>query len=96
MNYLIPCPNGRAKRACIKESMNYVKHGKAHTTSILESNCFASQWHVGRLPPSISKKCWAMQANIWILCNVEVGIGKHDIVAPTYKGLKNKYVTPTI
>ena len=29
-----------------------------HTTSVLETDYLASQWHIARLPPSSAKRCW--------------------------------------
>ena len=49
-----------------------------------------------RLPPNSTRKCWALQANIWTLCNAKVGIGKHDTSAPTYKKMKKNFLPPTI
>ena len=47
-----------------------------------------SQWHIARLPPNYAKKCWAMQANTWTLCNAKVRTNKHGIPTSTYKGTK--------
>jgi len=91
VNYSIPRPNTRAKRACIEESLNSTEHGVAHTTSVLETDCHSSHWHIARLPPNSAKRCWAMQANTGILCHAKVGTGKHGTLAPTYKGLKKEY-----
>ena len=91
VNYLIPHPNTRVKRACIEESLNSAEHGMAHTTSMLETNCPSSHWHIARLPSNSAKRCWAMQANTGSLCNAKVGTSKHGTLAPTYKGLKKEY-----
>jgi hypothetical protein len=88
VNYLIPRPNTRVKNACIEEYLNFAEYGVAHTTSVLETNCPSSHWHIARLPSNSAKRCWAMQANTWSLCNAKVGTYKHDTPAPTYKGLK--------
>jgi hypothetical protein len=63
----------------------------AHTTSVLETDCPSSHWHIARLPPNSAKRCWAMQANTGTLCHAKVGTGKHGTPAPTYKGLKKEY-----
>ena len=36
VNYSIPRPNTRVRRACIEESLVSAEHGVAHTTSVLE------------------------------------------------------------
>ena len=41
--------------------------------------------------PSSTERCWAMQAKTCILCNAKVGVGKHDIPTPTYKGLEKEF-----
>src|ERR1700738_677584 len=91
MNYLIPRPNTRVKKACIEESLNFAEHGVAHTTSVLEIDCSSSYWYIARLSPNSAKRCWAMQANTWTLCNAKVETCKHGTPAPTYKGLKKGY-----
>ena len=91
VNYSIPCPNTRVRRACIEESLVYAEHGVAHTTSMLETNCSSSHWHIARLPANSAKRYWAMQANTWILCNAKVGTDKHCTPAPTYKGLTKEF-----
>ena len=92
VNYSIPRPNThQAKIICKEEYLNSGKHGVAHTTSVLEIDCLALQWHIARLPPSLAKRCWAMQANICSLCNAKINIGKHGTLAPTYKGLEKEF-----
>jgi hypothetical protein len=88
VNYSIPRPNTRVKRACIKEYLNFAEYGMTHTTSVLETDCPSSHWHIARLPSNSAKRCWVMQANTGSLCNVKVGTYKHGTPAPTYKGLK--------
>ena len=89
VNYFISRLNThRSKRACIEESLNFGDHGVAHATCVLETDCLVSQWHIARLPPSLAKKCWTMQPNIGSLCNAKINIRRHDILAPTSKGLK--------
>jgi hypothetical protein len=39
VNYSIPRPNIRVKRACVEESLNSAEYGVAHTTSVLETDC---------------------------------------------------------
>lgn len=80
----------------IDKSLNFAKHDVIHITLVLETDYLASQQHITRLPPNTTKMCWAMQANTFILCNAKVGIGKHDIVAPTYKGLKELHSTNNV
>ena len=60
VNYSIPCPDTRAKRACIEEFLNSTEHGVAHTTFVLENDCPSSHWHIARLPPNFAKRCRAM------------------------------------
>jgi hypothetical protein len=96
MNYLIPRPNTRVRRACIKESLVSAKHGVVHTTSMLETHCFSSQWHIARLPTNSAKRCWAMQTNTVTLCNAKVGTGKHGTPTPMYKGLKEYHSTNNV
>ena len=91
LNYSIPRPNTRVRRACIKDSLNYGEHDVAHTTLVLEIGWFSSHWHVAKLPTNSTNRCWAMQANPWTLCNVKVGIGKHGTPTPTYKELKKEW-----
>jgi hypothetical protein len=83
VNYSIPCPNTRVRRACIEEFLVSAKHGVAHTTSMLETDCSSSHWHIARLPTDSAKRCWAMQANTMTLCNAKVGVGKHGTPTPT-------------
>jgi hypothetical protein len=64
VNYSIPHPNTRAIRQRIEESLSSAIHGVAHTTSMLETNCFASKWHIARLPSNSAKRCWALQTII--------------------------------
>ena len=66
----------------------------AHITSVLETDCLASKWHIARLPPKLAKQCWTLQAITWTMCNAKVGTGKYDIPAPTYKGLKKNFRSP--
>ena len=91
MNYSIDRPNTRFKRACIEESLVFAKHGVAHTTSMLETNCSSSHWHIARLSANSAKKCWAMQTNTRTLCNAKIGAGKYGTPTPTYKTLKKEY-----
>jgi hypothetical protein len=65
-----------------------------YTTSVLEIDCFASKWHIAKLPPNSTKRCWALQAITRTMCNAKVGIGKHDTPAPTYKGLRKEFRSP--
>ena len=42
VNYSIPRPNTRVRRACIEESLVSTEHGVAHTISMLETDCSSS------------------------------------------------------
>ena len=87
VNSSIHSPNTRAICQSIKKSLSSAIHGVAHTTSILEIDCLAYEWHIARLPPNSAKQCWALQGIIETVCNAKVGIGKHGTLASTYKGL---------
>ena len=91
VDYSIPCPNTQATRQHIEESSNVVEHGVAHTTSILEMDCTASQWHIARLTTNSTKQCCTIHANTCILCNAKVGTCTHGTLASTYKGLKKEF-----
>ena len=91
VNYSIPRPNTRVRRACIEESLVSTEHGVAHTISMLETDCSSSHWHIARLLANSAKRCWAMQANTRTLCNAKIGTGKHGTPTPMYKGLKEEY-----
>jgi hypothetical protein len=70
VKYPIHRPNARVRRACIEKSLVSAEHGVAHTTSMLETDCSSSYWHIARLSADYAKRCWAMQANTRTLCNV--------------------------
>ena len=72
VNYSIPRPDTRAKKACI-ESLNSTEHGVAHTTFVLETDCPSSHWHIARLPPNSAKRCRAMQAHTGIFATPKSG-----------------------
>lgn len=63
--------------ACKEESLNFAEHGGAHTTSVLDTECHASQWHIAKLSHNYAKKRWLIQANTWTLCNAKVEASKH-------------------
>jgi hypothetical protein len=42
INYQISHPNIRAKRICIEEFLNYVKHDVAHIILVLNNDCLSS------------------------------------------------------
>ena len=69
MNYSIPRPNTRAKRACTEESLNYVEHVVVHTKKL---GCTLLD-----CPLALPNIVGGIQANICTLCNAKVGIGKH-------------------
>jgi hypothetical protein len=83
------CPNTRVRRAYIEESLVSVEHGVAHITLALKI-IFFFHWHIARLSTNSAKRCWAMQANTWTLCNAKVGTSKHGTPTPTYKILKKE------
>ena len=91
VKYFIPRPNNRVRRTCIEESLIFVLYGVVHTTSVLVTDCSSSHWQIARVPANSAKRCWALQANIWTLCNAKVGTGKHGTPASTFKGLKKEY-----
>jgi len=66
-------------------------HGVPHTTSVLETDCLTSKWHIARLPPNSAKRCWVLRAITGTMCNAKVGTGKHGTPAPTYKGLNKEF-----
>ena len=94
VNYSIPCLNTRVRRACIKESLVSTEHCMAHTSSMLETDCSSSHWHIARLRANSAKRCWAMQANTRTMCNAKVRTTKHGTLAPTYKGLRKEFRSP--
>jgi hypothetical protein len=94
VNYFIHRPYTRVTRQCIDESLSFAIHGVVHTTSVLETNCLASKWHIARLPPNSVKQCWALHAITWTMYNAKVRTRKHDTLSPTYKGLRNEFRFP--
>ena len=96
VKFLIPFPNTRATRQRIHETLNSAQHGVTHTTSVLEIDCLASNWHIARLPPNLARRCWALQAIIRTMCNAKVGTGKHGTPALTYKGSRRIFSLPTM
>ena len=58
-----------------------------HVTSVEESDCDASQWHIARLQKTSKKKCFAKQARTGRTCSeMIVHLGK-STPAPTYTGM---------
>jgi hypothetical protein len=55
VNFSIPRPNTRATRQRIEESLNSAQHDVTHTTSVSETDCLASNWHIARLPPNSAR-----------------------------------------
>ena len=84
VNYFVHCQ-------CIEVSLTFVEHDVVHTTFVLETECLVSNWHIARLPPNSTKRCWALQAITGIMCNAKVGSNKHGKQTPTYKGLKKEF-----
>lgn len=91
VNYSIVCPNTRAKRVCIENTLNFTKQIVTHIKLVLETDCPSFYWHTARLPTNLGKRYSVMQANTRTLCNAKVESSKHSIRAPMYKGLKKKY-----
>ena len=91
VNYSIPRPNTRVKNACIEEYLNFAEYGVAHITSVLETDCPSSHWHIARLPSNSAKRCWAMQAKTMTLCDVKVIIGKHDTLYRSTNNVESKF-----
>ena len=94
VNYFILRPNTHTIRQHIEESLSFVVHGVAHTTSMLKTECLASKWHIAKLPPNSTKRCWHLQTIIGTLCIAKVGTGNHDTPTPTYKGLRKEFLSP--
>jgi hypothetical protein len=94
VNYSIPRPNARATRQRIEDSLSSAIHDVAHTTSMLKTDCLASNCHIARLPPNLAKRCWVLQAITGTMCNAKVGTGKHVTPTSTYKGLKKEFRSP--
>ena len=63
VNYSILRLNTRVRRAWIEGSLVFAEHGVTHTTSMLETDCCSSHWHIVRLPSNSAKRCWVIQAN---------------------------------
>lgn len=74
-----------------RRDLDITQHGVVHTKSVVNIYSHASKWHIARLPPTYAKRCWAMQANLRTLCNAKFGIGKHNVHAPTYKGMEKEF-----
>ena len=91
VNYSILHPNTRTTCQRIKELLNFTVHGVAHTTFMLETDCLASKLHIARLPPSSTKRCWALHAITWTMCNAKVKTDKHGTPASTYKGFMKEF-----
>ena len=94
VNYFIPHPNTRATRQRIEESLSSASHGVVHITSVLETDCLASNWHIARLPPNSAKRYWTLQTITGTMCNAKIGTGKHGTLAPTYKRLMKEFRSP--
>ena len=55
VNYYIPRPNTKVRMACIEECLVSTQHDVAHTTSVLETDCSSSHWHIARLPKDVGQ-----------------------------------------
>ena len=93
VNYSIPRDGTRSTKARIEEALSKPDSGVQHTTSILETNCDPSKWHIARLSSKSARKCHAMYAHTNDKCDTRVGRGPHGTPAPTYVGDKKGYKT---
>jgi len=94
VNYSLPRDGRRVTRARIKEALDGEDSGVQHTTSVLESDCDPSKWHIARLPKKSARKCQALQADSGEPCNTKIQCGSDGTPAPTYAGLKKDYRSP--
>jgi hypothetical protein len=62
-----------------------------HVTTILESDCEMSQWHIARISHRSSCKCHAQQRSTDVKCTARIAKGSKGTVAPTYRGRKTQY-----
>jgi hypothetical protein len=47
--------------SCKEEFLNFANDGGAHTTSVLDTKCHASQWHIAKLSHNYAKICWVIK-----------------------------------
>ncbi len=93
VNYSIPRDGTRSTKARIEEALSKPDSGVQHTTSVLETNCDPSKWHIARLSSKSARKCQAMCAHTNEKCDTRVGRGPHGTPAPTYVDDKKGYKT---
>lgn len=93
VNYSIPRDGTRSTRARIEEALSQPDSGVEHTTSVQETDCDPSKWHIARLSGKSNRKCQAMQAHTNEKCDTRVRRGTHGTPAPTYVGLKKEFRT---
>ena len=93
VNYSIPHDGTRVTRARIVEALSKPDSGVQHSTSVHETDCDLSKWHIARLSGKSNRKCQAMQANTNEKCDTQVRRGTHGTLAPTYAGLKKEFRT---
>lgn len=85
-------PNSRATiEACIEESLNSIEHGVAHTTSVLKTDCLASQWHIARLPLPKARDVGRCNP-IWGLCEMPKSVlANMTLLLQLTKGSKKEF-----
>lgn len=93
VNYSIPAMNTRSSRERIEKALSDPTHGVQHTTSVQESECDPSKWHIARLPNRSARKCQALQAQTRRKCDARVSRGARGTPAPTYLGQKKDFHT---
>jgi hypothetical protein len=62
-----------------------------HVTSVQETACDESQWHIARLPKTSAKACFAQQAVTKKKCIARIVQDGKSTAAPTYTGLMDNY-----
>ena len=91
VNYSNPHPNTRSTRARIDESFKHDENLVSHTTNVLESKCYESQWCILRLPYPSKKECNAFQTNIGHPCRARVEKNTHGTPPPIYTCMQKEY-----
>jgi hypothetical protein len=93
VNYSIPAMGTRSTRARIQEALSDPTCGVQHTTSVQESECDPSKWHIARLSNRSGRKCQALQAQTRKKCDAKISKGARGTAAPTYSGQKKDFHT---
>jgi hypothetical protein len=62
-----------------------------HVTTVQESVCDESNWHIARLPKTSTKACFAIQAMTNKKCMARIVQDMKSTVAPTYTGMMTNY-----